>query len=158
MSFIIKILIKSRVGDTRKLRRSCPAPHFFCVVKTKKRRQREKRKGFKVETIKRLSPRSKYYCFSHSRASRIRKLSLSTNHGGRQYFLVFHGLTIWNPFRRPWNRCQMFPTCSYHLQGMKLVIKHTVLQTWWYGFFLLSKFEMNLSSWGSVTYNRSGLT
>ena len=32
------------------------------------------RKRFKAETIKRVSPRSKYYCFSHSRASRIQKL------------------------------------------------------------------------------------
>ena len=35
------------------------------------RDKEQKRKGFKAETIKRLSPRSKYYCFSHSRASRI---------------------------------------------------------------------------------------
>ena len=34
---------------------------------------------------------SKYYCFSHSRASRIQKFFLSANHGGQQYFSVFHG-------------------------------------------------------------------
>ena len=50
-----------------------------------------KKKGFRAETAKRLSPRSKYYCFSHSRAFRIRKFFLSANHGGRQYFSVFHG-------------------------------------------------------------------
>ena len=43
-------------------------------------RQRQKRKGFKTETFKRLSRRSKYHCFSHSRASRIRKLFWSANH------------------------------------------------------------------------------
>ena len=46
----------------------------FLRGKKKKGRQRQKRKGFKAETIKRLSPSSKY-CFSHSRASRIRKFS-----------------------------------------------------------------------------------
>ena len=60
----------------------------FLRSKKKKGRQRQKRKGFKAETIKRLSPRSKYFCFSRSRPSR--KVLLSTNHGGRQYFSVFH--------------------------------------------------------------------
>ena len=31
----------------------------------------EKRKSFNVETIKKLPPKSKCYCFSHSRASKI---------------------------------------------------------------------------------------
>ena len=74
----------------------CPPPTppylpSFLRSKKKKGRQRQKGKDFKTETIKRLSPRSKYYCFSHSRASRIRKFLLSANHGGRQYFPVFHG-------------------------------------------------------------------
>ena len=34
----------------------------------------------------------KYYCFNHSRASRIRTFFLPANHGGQQYFSVFHGL------------------------------------------------------------------
>ena len=59
--------------NTNKQARSPPT--FLCSKK-KKGRQREKRKGFKAETIKRLSPRSKYYCFSHSRASRIWKFFL----------------------------------------------------------------------------------
>ena len=66
-------------------------PPTFLRSKNKKGRQRQKREGFKAETIKRLSARSKYYCFSHSRASRIRNFFLSANHGGRQYFSVFHG-------------------------------------------------------------------
>ena len=37
----------------------------------KKEKQRAKRKSCKAETITRLSPRSKRYYFSHSRASRI---------------------------------------------------------------------------------------
>ena len=44
-------------------------PPIFCVSKRKKRKQREKRKSFKATTIKKLSARSKYYCFSRSRAS-----------------------------------------------------------------------------------------
>ena len=51
----------------------CPPPHFLCSKK-KKGKQRKARKAFKAETIKRLSLRSKLYCFSHSRASRIQIL------------------------------------------------------------------------------------
>ena len=43
-----------------------PPPHFLCSKK-KKGNQRKK-KSFKAETIKRLSPRSNSYCLSHSRA------------------------------------------------------------------------------------------
>ena len=57
----------------------------------KRGKQRKKRTIFKAETIERLSPSSKYCCFSHSRVSRIQKFFLSANHGGRQYFSVFHG-------------------------------------------------------------------
>ena len=32
-----------------------------------------------------------------------------------------------------------------------------LLQSWCHGFLLLLKFEMNVSSWGQVTHNRSGL-
>ena len=56
----------------------CPLPphththtHTFLPSKKKKGKQRGKRKTFKAETIKRLSPRSKCYCFSRSRVSRI---------------------------------------------------------------------------------------
>ena len=67
-----------------------PPPATFSRSKEKKGGQWEKRKDFKAETIKRLPTRSKYYCFNHSRASRIRKFFLSVNHGGRKYFSVFH--------------------------------------------------------------------
>ena len=62
--------------------------HTFLCSENKKGKQRKKRKSFKAETIKRLSPKSKCYCFSHSRASRIQKFFLPANHGGRQYFSV----------------------------------------------------------------------
>ena len=65
--------------------------HTILCSENKKGKQRKKRKSFKAETIKRLSPRSKCYCFSHSRASRIQKFFLPANHGGRQYFSAFHG-------------------------------------------------------------------
>ena len=66
-----------------------PPPLFF-VAKRKKGDKGNKKKGFKAETITRLSPRSKYYCFNHSRVSKIRNFFLLANHGGRQYFSVFH--------------------------------------------------------------------
>ena len=59
--------------------------------KKKKGKEKEKRKTFKAETIKRLSLRSKCYCFSYSRVSRIQNFFWSANHGGRQYLSMFHG-------------------------------------------------------------------
>lgn len=70
-----------------------PSPNFF-VQQKNNRKQWKKRKHFKVDTIKRLPPRSKCYYSSQSRASRIQKLFLSANHGGRQYFSMFHGLSL----------------------------------------------------------------
>ena len=78
-------------GRRHRWGRGSHGPPTFLRSKKKKGRQREKRKSFKAEAIKRLSPRLKYYCFNHSGASRIRKFFLSANHGGRQYFSVFHG-------------------------------------------------------------------
>ena len=49
-----------------------PPPHFFGSKKKREaNEQTKKRKSFKAETTKRLSPRSKCYSFSHSKASRI---------------------------------------------------------------------------------------
>lgn len=62
-----------------------------------KREQRKKRKSFKGETIKKLPPLSKCYCFTQFRASRIQKNFLSANHGGWQYFSVFHGHSTFKP-------------------------------------------------------------
>ena len=74
--------VSNRAGDTGggSMPPPLPLPPTFLCSKKKKGRQRQKRKGFKAETIKRLSPKSKYCCFSHSRASRIRKFFLSANH------------------------------------------------------------------------------
>ena len=66
-------------------------PRLFFRIKKKIGKKRKKRKSFKAKTIKRLSPRSKCYYFSHSRASRIQRFSLSANHSGRHSFSVFHG-------------------------------------------------------------------
>ena len=79
-----------------------------CVTKRKKGKQRKKRKGFKAETINRLSPRSKYYCFSNSRASRNRKCFFLANHGGRQCYMA---PPLSNPFRLS---CFCLPF-DYHL-------------------------------------------
>ena len=75
---------------------------IFLRSKKKKGRQREKRKGFKAETVNRLPPRSKY-CFNHSRASRIRKFFLSANHGGWQYFSYSMAPSLWSPPALLWN-------------------------------------------------------
>ena len=61
-----------------------PTPTFL-LTKQKKEKQMKKRKSFKAETIKRLSSRSKCYCFSQSRASRMYKIFLSANHGPDTY-------------------------------------------------------------------------
>ena len=67
-----------------------PSPTFL-RSKKKKGEVKQKITIFKAETIERLSPRSKCYCSTHSRMPRIQKIFLSANHGGRQYFSVFHG-------------------------------------------------------------------
>ena len=63
----------------------------FSRSKKKKGKERKARETFKAETIKRLSLKSKLYCLSHSRESRVKHFLLSANHGGRQYFSVFLG-------------------------------------------------------------------
>ena len=70
---------------------------LFFRSKNKIGKKRKKRKSFKAKTIKRLSPRSKYYCSSHSRASRIQKIFLSANIP----FQCSMAPPLWNPFRRP---------------------------------------------------------
>ena len=80
-----------RAGDTGGPGEPCLRLPTFLRSKKKKGKQREKRNTFKAETIKRLSPRSKCYCFSHSRASRIQKVFFSANHAGWQYLPEFHG-------------------------------------------------------------------
>ena len=75
---------------------------LLCVAKRKKRDKVRKERVSKQKLLKkRLSTRSTCYFFSHTRASRIKKVFLLANHGGRQYFSVFHGSSPWNPFRRP---------------------------------------------------------
>ena len=83
----------SRDGDTGEPGAPLPLTFFFffCLRSKKKGKPNEKRKSFKAEAIKKLSPRSKCYCFSHCGAPRIQKFFLSANHGAWQYFHVFHG-------------------------------------------------------------------
>ena len=85
------ILLKNYSQPTTPGRRavgSWPPSPTFLRSKKENGKQRKKRKSLKEKPIKRLSPRSKYHCFSHSRASRIQKYFY---HGGRQYVSVFHG-------------------------------------------------------------------
>ena len=72
-----------------------PWPPLFCIAKRRKGNKEKKIiKNLKSETIKKvkkLSPRSKCYFFSHSRGSSIQNFFLLANHDDRQYCLVFHG-------------------------------------------------------------------
>ena len=82
-----------RAGDTEGPE-DIASPHF-CIAKRKnchkgKKKKKEsdkidtkekkKKKSLKTETIKRLSPRTKCYCFSHSRASKTQFFFLSVIH------------------------------------------------------------------------------
>ena len=117
-------------------------PGTFLHNKKKKWRQRQKRKGFKAETIKRMSPRSKY-CFSHSRESIIPKFFFSANHGDWQYFSVLHGLPLWNSFRWP---CTMHKIrCSNEFINELLFLKVKCL--WIY---LLYKHHLMEHKWNMV--------
>ena len=88
-SSVIHEYLLPRAGDTEGEGGDHGHPTFL-RSKKKKGKQRKKRKSLKVETIKRLSQRSKCYCFSHSRVPRNQKIFLSANYGGRQYFPLFH--------------------------------------------------------------------
>ena len=85
----------------------------FLHSKKKIGKQREKRNNFKAETIKRLSPRSKCYCFSHSRLFRIQKIFFLANHGGRQYFPLFHGPSPLKFISPAFFTIEIF-SCIYH--------------------------------------------
>ena len=61
-----------------------PPPHFFVQQKQKREAKKKERKSFKAETIKRLSPRSKCYCFSNG-------YYFIQEHLEFKYFSVFHG-------------------------------------------------------------------
>ena len=97
----------------------------------KKRKQRVKRKSLKAETIKKLPPSSKCYCFSHSRASRIQKFFLSPSRwptmlftvpwllhfeihfAGRVYILTWIGLCV-----RFSNYCFVLVTIEFSLENL----------------------------------------
>ena len=84
----LKICSKFRAGDTGGPGGTC-SPPLFLRGKKKKGKQRKARKNFKAETIKRLSLRSKLYCLSHSRESRIHKFFLPATMVA--CFAVLHG-------------------------------------------------------------------
>ena len=58
-------------------------PQTFCLAKIKKGSKGKKAKSFKAETIKRLSPRSKCYCFSNVYCFILERLEFKS-------FSVFH--------------------------------------------------------------------
>ena len=73
-------------------RGTCPCPRTpLSFLRSKEKKRKQKKKRYNAEPICRLLPRSKCYCFSHSRASKIQKCFLSANHDGRQYCSMLHG-------------------------------------------------------------------
>ena len=77
--FVISLITKmERLQQDRRHkggRGAMPPPPTFLPSKKKKGKQRKAKKTFKAENIKRLSLKSKLYCLSHSRASRIQNFS-----------------------------------------------------------------------------------
>ena len=55
------------------------------------RQRKKKKKRFQSRNYQKAVTKVKILLFQPSRAFRIRKFFLSANHGGRQYFSVFHG-------------------------------------------------------------------
>ena len=61
-----------------------PSPrHFFSEQKEKRETEGKKERVSNEKLSKRLSPSSKCYCFTHSRAAKIQKSLLPANHGSR---------------------------------------------------------------------------
>ena len=77
------------------LRTPLPPSTFKRSKQWKEEKQKEKRKSFKVQPIKRLSSRSKCFCFSYPRASRIQKRFLVG------IFSIPWPHPLWNPFPGP---------------------------------------------------------
>ena len=65
---------------------------FFCSKK-----KIGEKKSFKTKTIKRLLPKSKCYCLTILERREFKIFFLSTNHGGRYCFSVFHGPSTLKP-------------------------------------------------------------
>ena len=79
---IFLCIIPNKADDTGGRASGAWFPTFLCS-KNKKGKQRENRKSVKAETIKRLSPRSKCYCFSNVYCFILERLEF-------KYFSVFH--------------------------------------------------------------------
>ena len=80
---ILLHITPNRADDTGVVEGGHGSP-LFLRSKNKKVKQRKKRKSFKAEIIKRLSPRSKYYCCSNVYCFILERLEF-------KYFSVFHG-------------------------------------------------------------------
>ena len=79
----IILRIIPNTADNTGLAEEGHAPPLFYVAKIKKGNKEKERKSFKVETIKRLSPRSKCYCFSNVYCFILERLEI-------KFFSVFH--------------------------------------------------------------------
>ena len=73
----------------------------FLRIKNKKGEQREKRKTFKAETIKRLSPRLKCYCLAILERLEFKNFSGRSTMVADNTCQCSMAPPLWNPFRRP---------------------------------------------------------
>ena len=85
---------------------SLGAPHAplsprFSLTKRRKGNKEKKRNSFKAETIQKLSPRSKCYCFSYPRASTIQEFYLQLTMVADNSFQYSMTPFTWNPFPGP---------------------------------------------------------
>ena len=95
----LPLLTEGKQGRWHRGRRGGMSPDTFLRSIKKNGVKRKKRNSFKAETIKRLSPSTKCYCFSHYRASIIQKFP---NMVADNTFHCFMAPPLWNSFHRPW--------------------------------------------------------
>ena len=157
MGFIIKKLIKARAGYTGEGGWAA-MPSTFLRSKKKKRNKGTSEMVSKQKLLKDCHQSQNITVLAILELLEFENFSCQPTMVAGNTFQCSMAPRLWNPYRRPWNRCQTCSSYSYHLLGIKLLIKHGLLISWCHGFLLLLKFEVNLSSWGSITYNRSGLT
>ena len=109
--YVIELVVwglSTRAGD---IGGPCP-PFFFFFAFAQQKEKREtkgKKKTFKAETIKRLSPRSKCYCLAILERLEFKDFSVGHSWWPTVLVSVPWPLHFGNPFRRP---CQRIQVCK----------------------------------------------
>ena len=137
--------------ENRRPVEACPST-FWRSEKKKKQKQRKKRKGFEASTIKSLSLRSKCYCFSHSRESKIQKFSLSITILFSVLWLLNFEIHLAGPKINFYifnviKNCKIFPSNVYHFQyDQRFVFKRETCKEY------ICKNLLNLDCQGSICF------